>query len=157
MSKQEFLQRLRMALNGEISGSVIEENIRYYDEYISTEVARGQTEEAVTASIGDPRLIAKTILEVAENAEGSAGRGGFRDSRQSEGQTVYEENGRAEKPIHTIDFSKWYWKVVGILAVVLFFIVLSAVVSGLFSLVIPLLGPILMIVFLFRIFRGTRR
>lgn len=40
MSKQEFLQRLRETLTGEVPGNVIEDNIRFYDEYISTEVKK---------------------------------------------------------------------------------------------------------------------
>ena len=56
MSRQEFLQRLRDTLTGEVPGNVIEENIRYYDDYIRTETAGGQTEDEVTGAIGDPRL-----------------------------------------------------------------------------------------------------
>ena len=41
MSRQEFLQRLRDTLTGEVPGNVIEENIRYYDDYIRTETAGG--------------------------------------------------------------------------------------------------------------------
>ena len=62
MSRQEFLQRLRDTLTGEVPGNVIEENIRYYDDYIRTETAHGQSEDEVTGAIGDPRLIAKTIM-----------------------------------------------------------------------------------------------
>ena len=68
MSRQEFLQRLRDTLTGEVPGNVIEENIRYYDDYIRTETAHGQSEDEVTGAIGDPRLIAKTIMEATENA-----------------------------------------------------------------------------------------
>ena len=68
MSRQEFLQRLRDTLTGEVPGNVIEENIRYYDDYIRTETVGGQTEDEVTGAIGDPRLIAKTIMEATENA-----------------------------------------------------------------------------------------
>ena len=35
MNKEEFLRRLRQALAGDVPPSVIEENIRYYDSYIS--------------------------------------------------------------------------------------------------------------------------
>ena len=67
MSRQDFLQPLREALLGEVPGNVIEENIRYYYDYISTEVRKGSAENEVIASIGDPRLIAKTIMEASIN------------------------------------------------------------------------------------------
>ena len=46
MSRQEFLQRLRDTLTGEVPGNVIEENIRYYDDYIRTETAGDRRSEA---------------------------------------------------------------------------------------------------------------
>ena len=35
MDKKEFLEKLAMALAGQVSRRVIEENIAYYDQYIS--------------------------------------------------------------------------------------------------------------------------
>lgn len=42
MRKTEFLQELREALDGEVSASVIQSNISYYDQYISQEAAKGR-------------------------------------------------------------------------------------------------------------------
>ena len=42
MRKTEFLQELREALDGEVSVSVIQSNISYYDQYISQEAAKGR-------------------------------------------------------------------------------------------------------------------
>ena len=61
MRKTEFLQELREALDGEVSASVIQSNISYYDQYIRQEAAKGRREEEVIEEIGSPRLIAKTI------------------------------------------------------------------------------------------------
>ena len=63
MTRCEFTDRLRTALSGEIPTSVVEEHIRFYDRYISDEIAKGKREEEVLAALGDARLIAKTILE----------------------------------------------------------------------------------------------
>ena len=65
MRKTEFLQELREALDGEVSASVIQSNISYYDQYISQEAAKGRREEEVIEEIGSPRLIAKTIIDRA--------------------------------------------------------------------------------------------
>ena len=149
MSKQEFLHRLRETLTGEVPGNVVEENIRFYDEYISTEVRNGATEEGVTASIGDPRLIAKTIIDANENAKDT--------SYSGESQTVYEENMDTGRKIHYMDLSKWYWKLLAAVAFVLFFFVIASILTGIFSLLIPLMGPFLLVLLILWIIRGIRR
>ena len=106
MSRQEFLQRLRETLSGEVPGSVIEENIRYYEEYITTEVRNGSTEEAVIASIGDPRLIARTILEASENAKDSGSGRTYYESYSNADQDVYEDPGNFGRHMHYIDLNK---------------------------------------------------
>ena len=79
MRKTEFLQELREALDGEVSASVIQSNISYYDQYISQEAAKGRSEEEVIEEIGSPRLIAKTIIDSSEGAgESSQGAGAQR-------------------------------------------------------------------------------
>lgn len=62
MSKQEFVDRLRRSLAGEMEHSQVEEHIRYYSDYIDSQIRSGKTEEEVMLSLGDPRLIAKTLL-----------------------------------------------------------------------------------------------
>lgn len=156
MSRQEFLQRLRDTLTGEVPGNVIEENIRYYDDYIRTEAAKGQTEEEVTAAIGDPRLIAKTIMEATENAKDGGYRSAY-DSYQGQGQTVYEEEAEPENHFHFVDLNKWYWKLLAVVVTVLFFFVIASIVTGLFSILMPLMGPLLLILLVFWFIRGPRR
>ena len=84
MRKTEFLQELREALDGEVSVSVIQSNISYYDQYISQEAAKGRREEEVIEEIGSPRLIAKTIIDSSEGA-GETGRGGSYTSGDAAG------------------------------------------------------------------------
>ena len=63
MNKQDFIDRLRMALNGRVSPGLVMDNVNYYEDYINTEVRKGRTEEEVLESLGDPRLIARTIIQ----------------------------------------------------------------------------------------------
>ena len=49
MNREEFLNRLGAALNGEVPPSVIQENLNYYDGYIREEAAKGRTEEEIIA------------------------------------------------------------------------------------------------------------
>ena len=63
MTKYEFLEKMRHALANDLSGPIIQENINYYDGYISDEVRKGRQEEAVIDELGDPWAIARTIIE----------------------------------------------------------------------------------------------
>ena len=110
MRKEEFLQSLRRALNGDVPSRVIEENIRYYDNYITEEVRKGRTEEAVIDEIGDPRLIARTIEDTTDGA----------GKNQYEETYSYENSGRqsdydrqpesfgAGGTFRYINLNKWY-------------------------------------------------
>ena len=68
MSKQEFLDTLRRALARELSESEVADNINYYWNYIEQQVASGKSEEQVLSELGDPRLIARTILQVEDES-----------------------------------------------------------------------------------------
>ena len=63
MTKNQFLEKLRTALNGKMSPDSVTENLRYYEDYINTEIRKGRAEAEVLSALGDPRLIARTIVE----------------------------------------------------------------------------------------------
>mgnify|MGYP001202355963 CR=1 FL=1 len=65
MTRAEFLQGLKTELEGRVPYSVIQENIRYYDSYISDEVNKGADEAEVIESLGGPNIIARTIVDAA--------------------------------------------------------------------------------------------
>ena len=52
MTRAEFLQGLRTELEGRVPYSVIQENIRYYDSYISDEISKGADEAEVIENLG---------------------------------------------------------------------------------------------------------
>lgn len=169
MRKAEFLQELRETLAGEVPASVIQENIAYYDSYIAGQIASGRSEEAVLEEIGSPRLIARTIIDSQEAAQGadgiwreSAGResGGWKDQGTGEGYG----GGFGSPKIHWIDFGKWYWRLLGwiavLLAALLGFVLLSGlftVVTGAMLLLFRFAGPLLVLWILYRFIRGPRR
>lgn len=146
MRKDEFLQILRRALNGDVPPGVIEENIRYYDNYITEEVRKGRSEEDVIQEIGDPRLIAKNIEDTTEGAGDDL----YQESYSYEdagSQRTYEQQqtsgGRGT--VHYFDLNKWYWKLLAAVIVFAVLYLVFAVVGGLFMLVRPLLVPLLII------------
>ncbi len=66
MTRIEFMDSLRRALAGSLTSSTVNENMRYYEEYFDMQIRSGQSEEEVVNSLGDPRLLAKTIIEAAK-------------------------------------------------------------------------------------------
>lgn len=66
MNRDLFLSELRSVLEGSLSPAAINDNVRYYEEYIATEVRKGRSEEDVMEELGDPRLIARTLIDTAE-------------------------------------------------------------------------------------------
>ncbi len=163
MNKQEFVDRLRIALNGRVSPSLVMDNVNYYEDYINTEIRKGRTEEEVLESLGDPRLIARTIIQT----NGGDNRSGYRNTVYGNGE--YREAGGQQNAHHSYNtdaqetygthqnkvanvFAKlpgWGWLILGILVVVLIF---SAVFSVL-SFLAPVLVPILVVLFLVKLFR----
>ena len=73
MSKNEFLSILRGQLTGQIPTSEVESQISYYEAYISGQMGNGASEESVVEELGDPRLIAKTLIDSTNRAAEEAG------------------------------------------------------------------------------------
>lgn len=64
MTKKIFLDELRDALKeNNMTNDIIENNIRYYDEYISDKLDSGVDIDDIMSELGSGRLIAKTIVE----------------------------------------------------------------------------------------------
>ena len=159
MTKQEFLQGLRSELDGRVPYSVIQENLNYYDSYISGEMSRGTAEEQVIEELGGPRIIARTIVDAALDTEDRP------DGYQAygTGDSVYQETGgasyqqrqeRREGPkIHYIDFSKWYVKLLaGLILGLILFLVFFVFFGFLW-----IFWPVLLVFLILAMFRGPRR
>jgi len=74
MNKEEFLKKMKYALDGQVSDLIISDNIDYYKNYIDSEITNGKSEIEVLDMLGDPRLLAKTIIELQgiDNNENNA-------------------------------------------------------------------------------------
>lgn len=62
MSKQDFLDNLRRSLSSGLEYGNVEEHMRYYSDYIDSRLRQGEREEDILEELGDPRLIAKTLV-----------------------------------------------------------------------------------------------
>ena len=85
MNKDEFLRRLEEALSGEVPASVIRDNLNYYADYLSQELGKGRTMDEIIEEIGEPNIVARTIIDSAEAAgETGDGYGSFEDGAMTE-------------------------------------------------------------------------
>ncbi len=75
MTRYEFISQLRDSLAGEIPQSAAESNIRYYEQYIDGELSKGRTEADILRELGDPRLIARTIIDTWQSSDTSSSTG----------------------------------------------------------------------------------
>ncbi len=90
MTRDAFIQELRVALQGQIGQAQVNEQLAYYEKYIIEESRKGQTEEEVLMSLGSPRLIAKTIIQMYGSPVNT---GGYREEARSGFETGESEEG----------------------------------------------------------------
>lgn len=141
-----------MALNGKVTSRQLTENLEYYEDYINTETRKGKSEEEVLAALGDPRLIARTIVETGGGGSGQGTKyGESSEWYGGDADTEYQPQGPFERghvsPLARVPL--WAWLILALLIVVL---ILSAVFSVITAL-LPILLPILGVLFLVKVFR----
>lgn len=152
MNRQEFVDRLRVSLSGRISPTLVEENARYYEDYINTQIRLGETEENVLDGLGDPRLIARSIIAAADDRAGAGtGEQTYAGSMESE-----ESRGRMRRFIHFSNLPPWAMPV---MAGGIFLLVLVAL-GLIFRLVLhmlawlwPLIAIGMIVLFFIKLFR----
>lgn len=174
MNREEFLNRLGASLNGEVPTSVIQENLNYYDGYIRDEAAKGRSEEEIIDEIGGYRLIAKTIIEASGGEETGSSQGSYYDSQgygssytdtsYGSGQNSYDSYGsygddRERRPggsFHMYDLSRG-WKRFIIPGIIILVVLLAvSIIGGLLALLSPLIGPLIVVIFLYTLFKNKR-
>ncbi len=150
MSKQEFVDKLRAALSGRVSASLVEENVAYYEEYINTQVRLGHAESAVLAGLGDPRLIAKSII-TANNGEIKVENYSYTETKQerSYGNNDYYTETREHQYPKLVRVPGWVW----ILVVILILVLIFSAIFSLISLLLPIMPLALVIFFLIKLYK----
>lgn len=68
MTKNDFITKLRRALAGKLDGAKITEHASYYEEYIEIQIRKGKEEWQVTEELGEPVLLAKSILNAERDS-----------------------------------------------------------------------------------------
>ena len=109
MNRTEFLDTLRSQLSGQMHEGKVAAHVRYYEDYIQSQVRSGRDEQQVLDELGDPRLIARTLL----------------DTDVDNGQLDYEEystysddaqntQSSSRNHVHVWRFDTWYSKLLGV-------------------------------------------
>ena len=130
MSKQEFTDGLRRSLYTIQDYTYVNDTISYYENYIEAQIRMGKTEEEVMQELGDPRLIAKSILATYESEDEEED--GFREYEEKSfsggsqmRETVLGFNGKR------IRMPSWLAKTLGILLLIAVLFVMITVLSWL--------------------------
>lgn len=145
MTRDEFLEGLRLALQGNVSQKKVNDNLQYYERYIIEESRKGKTEEAVIEELGDPRLIARSIIDAGKylgNTYDETYYEAKKEPKRKRGFHIDEsEDGRLRIRYGKFQFNSWY----GILLAILIFILLTVIVGKLIVFLLPIIFVIVLV------------
>ena len=149
MDRTEFIDKLQRALAGGLNSGQVAENVSYYQEYIDSEIRKGRSEGEVMAQLGDPRLLAKSIIEANKRAGTSYG-----SNREYDEEVA--EDVRATKRSRTTSEGRIImlpgWLVMLIITVIVILII--ALVMGLLAFFAPVILVGLVILLVVKLFQG---
>ena len=129
MTQIEFVTELEQALRGNVEERIIQENVRYYNDYISEQRAAGKSEEEIFASLIDTCGEAST--------QGNSRAGSYNYSTGSDDSSTGGDGWSFSWMKETAS-KNWVTKTIAILAIVA---VVFLVLSIIFKLVAILFKP----------------
>ena len=147
MNRTEFLDTLRSQLSGQMHEGKVAAHVRYYEDYIQSQVRSGRDEQQVLDELGDPRLIARTL----------------QDTDVDNGQLDYEEystysddaqntQSSSRNHVHVWRFDTWYSKLLGILIL----LIILFLVFHILTVVLPVFIMVALIMLAISIIRNIR-
>lgn len=145
MNKTEFLEALKGKLQEELSDVQVNGHIRYYEQYIQQEVQNGISEAEVISSLGDPVLLARTILETS----------GDSTSGYTQGD-LYSEDNQNKETFRGVKLTSGWGCLLAAASVIVVLCVVLWLVGVIVSAVLPVVMPIILILFIITLFRKKR-
>lgn len=152
MGREEFIEILQRTLAGSLNSSTVNENIRYYQDYIDMELRSGQSEGDIITELGDPRLLAKSIIEAKKYEDSNSGHSvqpDYDDVYDEDGNN-YEQGGRKNANIYQVPS----WMVI-VFVILLIFIILM-VVGSFLSVFLPIIIPVTCVILIVNYIRKKR-
>ncbi|MDO5136228.1 MAG: hypothetical protein Q4D55_09260 [Eubacteriales bacterium] len=126
MSRGEFLEVLREQMSGQMHEGKMAAHLRYYEDYIQSQVQKGLREEDVLSELGDPRLIAKTLIDREAESQG----GSYEEYRSGEGYDYDQYQDSRVERVHKLDLTTWYGKLIVIVIAAALIALLVAVIGA---------------------------
>ncbi len=151
MTQGEFLEKFREALENDLSGPIVEENIDYYRSYIAEEIRKGKTESEVISDLGDPWILARSIIDMTENQEE------YREGSGAEFRKSKKSDERGAGRMKTFRLQSWWKKLLFVLGMIGVLLIVFTVVAGVLHFLAVILVPVLLIVLVIRLVDGMRR
>lgn len=146
MSRNEFLTKLKEALEMDLSSQKVEEQVTFYRQYINEEVGKGRTEAEVLEELGDPWIIARNIL----STEGTSGYG---DYVYEETDNAYERANSPHNNIRVFQIDSWWKKALAVIVVFGILFLIFSIISGIIKLIAPIAIPVIVIILLIKIWK----
>lgn len=147
MSKKEFIDKLKKALQGSIHETDVQSNIEYYSDYIESEIRKGKTEEEVTKDLGSPNLIAKTIITTNKYGGNRYVNNGGNFTEENEDFQEDNIKGKGFK------FNSWYFRAIALVVFAVIAVVLIAAGAAVTYVFARFAIPIIIIIVLVFMFR----
>lgn len=156
MTEYEFLEKLKKALENDLDSRTVQENMDYYRSYIEEETRHGRSEGEVLEELGDPWVLAQSVINMAESRSGIEAGSGDRNGQRESWSGNAGGQGYSDTRIHTYMVNGWWKRLLFLLGVIGIVLIVFAVIGGLISLIMPVLLPIFVVVLILRFIRRMR-
>ena len=154
VNKKEFLDILYEQLSGQMPEGNVAAHVQYYRNYIEEEQRKGRSEDDILNELGDPHLIARTLLDTEAAASGNPQTTEYYSESyngHSSGYNGYENfdsgHGKVKQHSFHLDLTTWYGK----LAVILIAAVVIILLCTVLSVLIPIMIVAGVILYVFRL------
>lgn len=160
MTQTEFLEQLKNALGNDLPPQAVQEQMAFYSQYISDELAGGKTEEAIMDDLGDPWVLARNIIDApgTSNQSSSTGYGTASDSEYSyneSGQSPRDDNYNQgygnRQTVPELRPVPWWKVLLVILCAIMVIVGIISLITGVISFLAPILIPIIVVMLIIRL------
>lgn len=151
MNKNEFLNKLERSLSGKVPTEQLRSDVSYYENYINSQVRNGRSESDVLTELGEPRLIAKSIIDAYERNGGNT----YADIDEPDMKET-KENMMPRWLEKAMDIAfkipGWLWAVI----IGTLILLVLAIAASLISVLLPVLLPALCVLLVWQVFRNNK-
>lgn len=149
MDRGEFLSILRESLEGFIPMDEVETNIEYYRNYFKE---ASQSDKEVIEELGDPRLIARTIIDAYKASKGPMADYYTEQARNEYSREHSENYDTTEETYYRYGRKiKWYEKVIFWAVILLVLVVVFGILFTVVGIFVGYVLPVVLLVLLIKI------